>query len=237
MTNLSMKSPLSDKRQYYETSTESDKSSLPAENLTIDQSVDTGTGGDFNGHMSRKGAGIKRVCGGLRIGIRNKEENSLIDFAVALDLAVINAFFRKTEDHCDASGRGSARKKSVKGPPIDKEIWWWNDEVQHKGREKKEARKRYARSKKKEDKSMYKAAKREEKCADRSYAQLYEELETPERLKRLYSIAKVRDEISQDLTHIRQIKSADGRVLRSDVQIKRRWYEYFRMLLNEELKK
>ncbi|XP_072389277.1 uncharacterized protein [Diabrotica undecimpunctata] len=79
-------------------------------------------------------------------------------------------------------------------------------------RKKKEARKKYDRSKNKEDKDIYKVAKKGAKRAvvsakERSSAQLYEELETLEKMKR---------------------------VLRTDGEIKRRSHEYFRKLLNEE---
>ncbi|XP_072398114.1 uncharacterized protein [Diabrotica undecimpunctata] len=53
-------------------------------------------------------------------------------------------------------------------------------------------------------------------------------------MKRLYNIAKERDKSSKDLTRVRQNKNADGRVLRTDVKIKQRWYEYFSKLLDEK---
>ncbi|XP_072380539.1 uncharacterized protein [Diabrotica undecimpunctata] len=53
-------------------------------------------GGDLNGHISREQDEIVRVHKGLGMGIRSDEENSVIDFAVAWNLVVINSFFMKT---------------------------------------------------------------------------------------------------------------------------------------------
>ncbi|XP_072392118.1 uncharacterized protein [Diabrotica undecimpunctata] len=55
-------------------------------------------GGDLNGHISGEGAGIEKVHGSLGMGIKNDEGNSVIDFAVAWDLAIINTFFMNSED-------------------------------------------------------------------------------------------------------------------------------------------
>ncbi|XP_072395386.1 uncharacterized protein [Diabrotica undecimpunctata] len=51
---------------------------------------------------------------------------------------------------------------------------------------------------------------------------------------KLMCIAKAKDKSSKNLTHVQQIKSADRRVLSIDVEIKQKWYKYFRKLLNEE---
>ncbi|XP_072389661.1 uncharacterized protein [Diabrotica undecimpunctata] len=49
--------------------------------------------GNLNRLISTERAGIKIVPVGLGIGIRNDEGNSVTDFAVACDLAVLNTFF------------------------------------------------------------------------------------------------------------------------------------------------
>ncbi|XP_072377929.1 uncharacterized protein [Diabrotica undecimpunctata] len=59
---------------------------------------------------------------------------------------------------------------------------------------------------------------------ERSFAQLYEELEISKGMKRLHIIAKASEKLPKDLTHVRQIKSSDIRVLRTDID----------KLLNEE---
>ena len=59
-------------------------------------------------------------------------------------------------------------------------------------------------------------------------------METAESQKSIHKIAKSRDKSSKDLTHIRQIKDKNGRVLSKEESIIARWKEYFKKLLNEE---
>lgn len=44
----------------------------------------------------------------------------------------------------------------------------------------------------------------------------------------------MRNKSTRDITHIKQIKGEDGQVLRKEVDIIKRWKEYFEKLLNEE---
>ncbi|XP_072380840.1 uncharacterized protein [Diabrotica undecimpunctata] len=53
-------------------------------------------------------------------------------------------------------------------------------------------------------------------------------------MKRLYSIARASNKASKDLTYVLQIKGADGRVLRTGVEIKQKSYEYLSKFLNEK---
>ncbi|XP_072392361.1 uncharacterized protein [Diabrotica undecimpunctata] len=53
--------------------------------------------GALNGHIRTERAEIERVHGGLIMGIRNDKGNSVINFAVVWDFAVINTFFMKAE--------------------------------------------------------------------------------------------------------------------------------------------
>ena len=64
--------------------------------------------------------------------------------------------------------------------------------------------------------------------------ELYEKLETSEGQKSIYKIVKSRDKASKDMTHIRQIKDKNGRILSKEESIRARWKEYFEKLLNEE---
>ncbi|KAL1454893.1 hypothetical protein WDU94_009023 [Cyamophila willieti] len=130
-------------------------------------------------------------------------------------------------------------KTSGKGRPKDKETWWWNEEVAKCIKEKKEAKKKWDRSNQSEDKVEYKKAKKESKRAvaqakARELDKIYKELETPEGEKNLYRLAKERNRATKDFTHIMQIKSKDGVVLKGEEDIKNRWKEYFNTLLNEE---
>jgi len=56
-------------------------------------------GGDFNGHIGRKGDGYEMVHGGFGYGARNNRGVSMLDFAVAYELSIVNSYFRKMEEH------------------------------------------------------------------------------------------------------------------------------------------
>ena len=112
-------------------------------------------------------------------------------------------------------------KTSGKGPPGSKEAWWWNEEVQEKIRAKKKAKKDLDILGCKANKEEYKRRKKEAKRAvaiakARASDELYEELDTPVGVKRLYSVARGRDKASKDFTHVRQVKNSEGVVLRSE---------------------
>ncbi|XP_072401640.1 uncharacterized protein [Diabrotica undecimpunctata] len=82
------------------------RSALDCEMFEISVNEKCFIGGDLNGHIGRERAGIERLYGGLGMGIRNSEGNSVIDFVVAWNLAVINTFLIKTEDQYVIYSRG-----------------------------------------------------------------------------------------------------------------------------------
>ena len=63
---------------------------------------------------------------------------------------------------------------------------------------------------------------------------LYDNMETSEGHKDVYSIAAARDREGKDIGQIRTIKSARGEVLMKDEYIRERWGQYFSWLVNEE---
>ena len=56
-------------------------------------------GADLNGHVGIGNDVIGRVHGGHGIGERNPEGETIIDFALAFDLAIVNTFFKKKREH------------------------------------------------------------------------------------------------------------------------------------------
>jgi len=66
-------------------------------------------GGDFNSHIGMESVGYDAVHGGFGFGERNTGGVSMLDFAVAFDLLVVNSFFMKKEDHLVNFKRGSCR--------------------------------------------------------------------------------------------------------------------------------
>ncbi|VDL77118.1 unnamed protein product [Nippostrongylus brasiliensis] len=63
---------------------------------------------------------------------------------------------------------------------------------------------------------------------------LYEKLEQPQAEKFAFRLAKARHRAGLDVRVVRAVKSATGSVLRAPVEVKSRWEEYFKGLLNEE---
>ena len=71
------------------------------------------------------------------------------------------------------------------------------------------------------------------KAKKKAYDELYEKLDTKEREKDLYRLARQRDRAGKDVLQVRVIKDANGNVLTSE-SVLRRWMEYFEELMNEE---
>ena len=66
-------------------------------------------GGDFNSHIGSRGEGYETVHGGLGYEVRNSGGVSLLDFAVAYELSIVNSYFRKRDEHLVTFKSGSAR--------------------------------------------------------------------------------------------------------------------------------
>ena len=130
-------------------------------------------------------------------------------------------------------------RTSGKCAPADKETWWWNEEVQAAIKTKKTLRRIWDRTGDQADKQRYKRAKVDARrkvaqAKSRAWDDLYEELESPRGRKSLFQLAKHRNKGSKDLTRIKQMKNGQGQVLMVDEEIRKRWQDYFRTLLNEE---
>lgn len=137
------------------------------------------------------------------------------------------------------AGEEIFRKTSGKGPPNDKETWWWNEEVAECIKEKKEAKKSYYRNgndaNRERLKLANKAAKKAEAVAKAEAREdAYEELKTIYGEKKIFRIARARDRQTKDHTHIRHMNDENGRVLYDDDDVTRRWKGYIDKLLNEE---
>ena len=85
----------------------------------------------------------------------------------------------------------------------DREMWWWNEEVQESVKEKKEAKKAWEKVRDKNTKKIYKEKKSKAKKAvamakGRAYDNLYARLEIKEGEKKLYRLAGQRDRAGKD---------------------------------------
>ncbi|XP_046976386.1 uncharacterized protein LOC124542487 [Vanessa cardui] len=128
---------------------------------------------------------------------------------------------------------------------IDRDTWWWNDEVQNVLKEKKVAFKEWQvvknvnASLKYEKKEVYREFKRKAKKAvavarAKGQERLYNSLNNPRGQKDLYRITKERERRSRDITYIKCMKEEAGKVLCKDEEIKERWKVYFEKLMNEK---
>ncbi|KAK3554289.1 hypothetical protein QTP70_020155 [Hemibagrus guttatus] len=209
------------------------------------ESIPTGervvVGVDFNGHVGEGNTGDEEVMGKYGVKERNLEGQMVVDFAKRMDMAVVNTYFQKREEHrvtYKSGGRkvlgvSSGRKKE------DKETWWWNEEVQDSIQRMRLAKKKWDMDRTEENRQEYKELQRRvkrevSKAKQKAYDELYTRLDTREGEKDLYRLARQRDGDGKDVQQVRVIKDRDGRVLTSEESVQRRWKEYFEELMNEE---
>ncbi|KAK3507120.1 hypothetical protein QTP70_007829 [Hemibagrus guttatus] len=54
---------------------------------------------DFNGHVGEGNTGDEEVMGKFGVKERNLEGQMVVDFAKRMDMAVVNTYFQKREEH------------------------------------------------------------------------------------------------------------------------------------------
>ena len=99
----------------------------------------------------------------------------------------------------------------------DREIWWWNEEVQESIKEKKGTKQAWDKIRDENTQKIYKEKKSKAKKAVAmakrlAYDDLYARLETKEGEKELYRLARQRDRAGKDVQHVRVIKDENGNV-------------------------
>ncbi|KAK3533082.1 hypothetical protein QTP70_006786 [Hemibagrus guttatus] len=231
------------------------------------ESIPTGErvviGADFNGHVGEGNTGDEEVMGKFGVKERNLEGQMVVDFAKRMDMAVVNTYFQKREEHRVTYKSGGRRTQVVlpddwettaevireTGRKVlgvssgkrkeDKETWWWNEEVQDSIQRKRLAKKKWDMDRTEENRQEYKELQRRvkrevSKAKQKAYGELYTRLDTREGEKDLYRLARQRDRDGKDVQQVRVIKDRHGRVLTSEESVQRRWKEYFEELMNEE---
>ncbi|KAK3560441.1 hypothetical protein QTP86_008438 [Hemibagrus guttatus] len=208
------------------------------------ESIPTGErvviGADFNGHVDEGNKGDDEVMGKFGVKERNLEGQMVVDLAKRMDMAVVNTYFQKREEHRVtyksgteviretgrkvlgvSSGRRKEDKKFRKFRIVS--MKWDMDRTEENRQEYKELQRR---------------VKREvSKAKQKAYDELYTRLDTREGQKDLYRLARQRDRDGKDVHQVRVNKDRDGNVLTSEENVQRRWKEYFGELMNEENKR
>ncbi|KAK3556819.1 hypothetical protein QTP70_021752, partial [Hemibagrus guttatus] len=91
------------------------------------ESIPTGErvviGVDFNGHVGEGNTGDEEVMGKFGVKERNLEGQMVVDFAKRMDMAVVNTYFQKREEHrvTYKSAGWSTQKRSE----TEKKTKWW----------------------------------------------------------------------------------------------------------------
>ncbi|XP_065319283.1 craniofacial development protein 2-like [Gordionus sp. m RMFG-2023] len=73
--------------------------SLEKEMQGIGQEKKLIIGADFNAHIGKDRLGYERNHGGYGHGLKNKEGEKLLQVSQAYDMAIVNTYFQKREDH------------------------------------------------------------------------------------------------------------------------------------------
>ncbi|MCJ8742384.1 hypothetical protein PDJAM_G00081420 [Pangasius djambal] len=189
------------------------------------------TGADFNGHVGEGCTGDEEVMGRFGVKERNLEGQMVVDFAKRMDMAVVNTYFLKREDHrvtYKSGGRSTqvvlpddwettAEVIRVTGRKVlgvssgrrkeDKETWWWNEEVQDSIQRKRLAKKKWDMDRTKENRQEYKELQRRvkrevSKAKQEAYDELYTRLDTREGQKDLHRLARQRDRDRKDVQQV-----------------------------------
>ena len=296
-------------------------------------------GADFNGHVGAGNRGDEEVMGRFGIQERNAEGQMLVDFAKRMEMAVVNTFFQKRQEHrvtYKSGGRSTqvdyilCRRCNLKeisdckvvvgesvakqhrmvvcrmtlvvrkmkrtkaeqktkwwklkkeeccitfrkelrqalggqevlpddwkttanviretgrrvlgvssGRKVDKETWWWNEEVQECIQRKRLAKKKWDTERTEESRQEYREMQRKvkvevAKAKQGAYDDLYARLDSKEGEIDLYRLARQRDRDGKDVQQVRVIKDRDGSVLTGASSVMGRWKEYFEELMNVE---
>ncbi|KAK3522581.1 hypothetical protein QTP86_025002, partial [Hemibagrus guttatus] len=82
------------------------------------ESIPTGErvviGADFNGHVGEGNTGDEEVMGKFGVKERNLEGQMVVDFAKRMDMAVVNTYFQKREEHRVTYKSGGRRAQKLR---------------------------------------------------------------------------------------------------------------------------
>ncbi|KAK3507426.1 hypothetical protein QTP70_020625, partial [Hemibagrus guttatus] len=176
------------------------------------ESIPTGErvviGADFNGHVGEGNTGDEEVMGKFVVKERNLEGQMVVDFAKRMDMAVVNTYFQKREEHRDLQEWQQKLRQALGGQVVlpndwettaeviretgrkvpgvssgrrkeDKETWWWNEEVQNSIQRKRLVKKKWDMDRTEENRQEYKELQRRVKReVSKAKQKAYDELYT-----------------------------------------------------------
>ena len=124
------------------------------------------------------------------------------------------------------------------GKYVEKETWWWDQQVQEAVKAKKEAFKNGRTTGNEADKEIYKEHRKTAKISvtkakDLAYEDMYEKLNTREGQTLIYKLANTRKRRALDIADNIYVNDSRGNTLTEDGDIRNRWSGYFSGLLNE----
>ncbi|KAK3565305.1 hypothetical protein QTP86_005483 [Hemibagrus guttatus] len=151
--------------------------------------------------------GDEEVMGKFGVKERILEGQIVVDFAKRMDMAVVNTYFQKREEHRVTYKSGAevigVTERKVLGVSYgrrkeDKEAWWWNEEVQDSIQRKSLAKKKWDLDRTEENRQEYKELQRRvkrevSKAKQKAYDELYTRLDTREGQKDLYRVPRERE--------------------------------------------
>ncbi|KAK3572845.1 hypothetical protein QTP86_008260 [Hemibagrus guttatus] len=165
--------------------------------------------------------GDEVVMGTFGVKERNLEGQMVVDFAKRMDMAVVNTYFQKREEHrvtYKSGGRRTQKKRQKLRQALGGQVVLpddWETTAEDSVQRKRLAKKKWDMDRTEENRQEYKELQRRvkrevSKAKQKAYDELYTRLDTREGEKDLY------------------------RVLTSEESVQRRWKEYFEELMNEE---
>ena len=125
------------------------------------------------------------------------------------------------------------------GKYVERESWWWNDDVQKAVKEKRDSFKKWQSSRTTEDLADYRENKTNAKKAvttakDAGYEELYTKLDSREGQDMIYKLAKTRYRRTLDQEDIVYITDKRKHIITDPKRIIGRWLGHFKHLLNIE---
>ena len=128
--------------------------------------------------------------------------------------------------------------ESCGGKYVEKERWWWDQQVQEAVTAKKEAFKNWRTTSNEVDKEIYKEHMKTAnisvtKAKDLVYEDMYEKLYTREGQTLFYKLAHTRKRRALDIADTIYVNDIRANTLTEDGDIRNRWSGYYSGLLNE----